>query len=181
MVASADTVVMGRVKEYRRAGEGEFPGLTGTFPRIQVTVDVDRFLKGSGTGTVDVFALASKDGGGGGGSCRLFSDLSVGKKYLLFLEGHAPPFTAGGVCSGSSYIYESGDVYLKDMPENVGATLLLEQERWLDEIRAVTGPGVAPATSAGTPALPLTVAAVALPLVFVLAASFVFPARKNRT
>jgi hypothetical protein len=168
---------MGRVVDYQPAGEGEFPGLTGSVPRVQVTVSVDRYLKGSGSDSVAVYQATSRDGGVS--SCSLFDEQSVRRDYLLFLDGDSSPYTVGGVCSGSFLIYDIGDVYVEGMPESVGATLLLEQENWLGQIRAVTGPGVAPETTNDAPALPLAIAAIAVPLAFVLAASFVFPARRS--
>src|SRR5574341_1223225 len=178
MVADAGAIVMGRVADYRPAGEGEFPGLTGSFPRVQITISVDRYLKGSGSGSVAVYQPTSRDGSMS--SCSLFHEQSVGREYLLFLDGDSSPYTVGGVCSGSSLIYDIGDVYFEDMPESVGATSLLEQEQWLGQIRAVTGPGVAPETTADVPSLPFAIAAIALPLAYMLAASFVFPAKGSR-
>ncbi|HET8944044.1 MAG TPA: hypothetical protein VFO59_04620, partial [Dehalococcoidia bacterium] len=148
-VSEADTIVLGRVDDARLAGTEQYAG--AEFARIQATLSVERYLKGSGADLIVVHELVTP--------CSVLHPSADGWRHLLFLQGSEPPFTLEGVCSGSSLIYGDGDI----SPESASESILREQEQWLAGIRAVTGPGVAPVTN-NAPALPLGIAALAIPL-----------------
>jgi hypothetical protein len=120
-------------------------------------VSVESYLKGNGPEEIDLSDL-------GPGDCSYGPHLTNGRRHLLLLRSEA-----GGLSTSSC----SGSVSL----DTNGSSNFAQQR--LREVVAITGPGDVPGAN-GAPTLPLAVAAVAIPLAFVLAASFVFPARGSR-
>ena len=169
-VAGADTIVVGTVGDYRNLGEEHLeddPRLVVS--RIGVTVGVQTYLKGSGPERIVVEELHDCDG--------FLDPSSVGGEYVLVLQGERSPFTSTGMCSGSFAIHNQYQPLPDDIPFLTG--FVAEQYAALGGIVAFTGPGIAPTTNKA-PTIPLTIAAIAIPLAFFLAASFVFPAKGSR-
>lgn len=131
-----------------------------------VLVSVETYLKGSGSAEVAVGDL-------GPGDCSYRFGLVDGSRHVLLLRVNETGLSTSS-CSGSVRLDGDGD---SDFA----------QQR-LREIIAITGEGTPPADveemtpvkTGDAPTIPLAVAAVAIPLLFLLAASFAFPAKGSR-
>jgi hypothetical protein len=117
-------------------------------------VTVDRYYKGGGGERIPVTS------GPWGAPCGFIDPALEGSRAMLFLRRETGTFITSPCLEPSTAFGHQGQV--------------TEQQ-----IRAVTGPGVPPQTN-NVPTIPLAIAAITLPLVFVLVASFVFPAKGSR-
>lgn len=148
----ADLIVIGRLY---------VPETTSAPTRLSI----ETYLKGSGPAETSL-------GDFGPGDCRYGFDFADGSRHLLLLQVEGSRLSTNS-CSGSVVL------------DTNGGSDFAEQR--LREVIAITGEGTPPTSgraseqAAEIPVLPLAVAAVAIPLVFVLAASFVFPAKGART
>ena len=96
---------------------------TGGGPNdLDARVSVSRYLKGTGPAEIVV------DDPPSGGTCGFLDEGDLGDTYLLFLTGSDSPFESN-LCSGNGSLD--------------GPTPEHGPER-LDEVRAITGPGVPP-------------------------------------
>ena len=133
-VDNADVIVIGTVVQLIDTSE-QFPAApeksegTGiaSITDVDAVVAVERYLKGTGPAQVEV------DDPPSGGTCGFFDQASLGKRYLLFLTGETSPFQAH-LCSGSTLIVD--DQF---------------NQQFLQDVKAITGPGVPPATGTAPP------------------------------
>ena len=116
--SNADLIVVGTVVSVDMPPIGAW-GRWSSFDPAFVSLDVDRYIKG--TGGVDLIFSTPRSGA----SCGALEVLDVGKRYLLFLRGDGISYTTG-LCSGNAALDNSAGV------------------NFLREIEAIVGTGTAP-------------------------------------
>jgi hypothetical protein len=160
-VLSADWIVVGEITDVLnlKSGSGSAPN-----PDINAIVDVERYLKGSGPELLEV------DDSGSSGPCSFFDEGDRNQRYVLFLANAGSHATVRG-CSYSAPL--------------TGPGVSVNSQEQLQTIESLAGQlprtGGPPKSVAGNdpPVLPITAAAIAVPLAFLLAAAFAWPRRRG--
>ncbi|MEX2598138.1 MAG: hypothetical protein WD533_00610 [Dehalococcoidia bacterium] len=116
----SDIVLVGTIAE---GGDLEPEGSLGTGTSASATVEVERYLKGSGPSLVTVHSVTAAWAGG-------WNEDDIGQRWLFFLQGEGREL---------------------DEPACSGSTSLEHDNPWisLEEVEAITGPGVAPEDGGG--------------------------------
>ena len=115
-VASMDSIVIGAVRELNEGSSG-----------YDLTVEIDKYLTGSGPDTITVRA-----GSLGGATCSAFDFDAVGETYLLFLSRDDEGRFVTSSCVGSGAIEDRN----RDSVESI-----------IEQIRLLVAGGPAPAES----------------------------------
>lgn len=170
----------GGLREFLQYYDLVMLGAVAESPSAQMQIDVERVYHGSPIARVTLDQPSRPDVGENtssleisGGDCGYTVLGEPGERYLLVLT-RSPDGTTFKASSCGSRSLE----VINRVPE---------AEVYFSTVEVVSGSGIDPrdaprSESKGNdvPVVPLAIAAVAIPLAFVLAASFVFPARGSR-
>ena len=121
---------------------------------FDVRVTVETYLKGSGPSEIVA------DDPIGAGDCGMFDPSYLGKRYVLFFWDDQEEFRTG-LCSGNT---PASEEFIQQVTTAAGTA----------PTQPIPGTDLGDGSERDTA---FAIAAVAIPLVFVLAASFVFPAK----
>ena len=144
VVEFADVVVIGTVE-----GVEMPPVFASSADPVYVSVTVEHYLKGSG-GVELEFSTANS-----GASCGALEVLNVSERHVLFLRGDASSYKTG-LCSGNLSL-------------NGVSWSGVDGETYLEEVKAITGQGVASVGQAKTLSDPETDAGLTAPWVLLVA------------
>jgi hypothetical protein len=200
-------VVAGTVSGVRFVGPVEEFAATLRYPngtstedvKAEIVVNVERYLKGRGGESLKVRQLGPvhmiKDAYGqlsvwinGGANCQLFDTQvaePIGHRYLLFLRELEDGAFSTSTCSGSHGLAPHPDPEAQAEYNSYWDRRYAEYDGALGlppgTLVAIANHAPLPARSEDNfPYIPAIIAATLGPLVFVLAASFVFPAKGSR-